>query len=129
MDIDNLCFKKLDFSMMRYASDLHSEGFISLKHSRNFWQLPFQETVAKKTSGVGDTGISNFFPFSLLSANTRKNFVYYSSHGLKSQNLLIRLEFTEPLAERWYMIIVSEYLASIKFNPLTGAPTFKIVDD
>ena len=129
MDIDNLCFKKLDFSMMRYASDLHSEGFISLKQSRNFWQLPFQETVAKQTAGIGDVGIANFFPFSLLSADIRKKFVYYSTHGLKSQNLLIRLEFTKPLEERWYMIVVSEFLASIKFSAMTGAPTFKIVDE
>ena len=128
-DIDNLCYKKLDFTMMRYASDLESEGFISSKRTRNFWQLPFQEPVAKKTPDVGDVGLSNYFPFSLLSADIRKKFEYYSSHGLQSQNLLIRLEFTKPLTERWYLIIVSEFLASIKFNPLTGAPSFKIVED
>ena len=129
MDIDNLCYKKLDFTMARYASILQRQGFITAKHSRTFWQLPFNESAAKKTASIGDVGVSNFFPFSLLSTDVRKNFVYYSTHGIRSENLLIQLEFSEPLSKIWYMIVVSEFLVSIKFNAATGAPTFKIVED
>ena len=129
MHIRNLSYKKLDFTMMRYASFLYNEGYISLRHSRRFWELPYRELVSKGTPAVGDVGISNYFPFSLLSTDVRKNFVYYSTHGLRSENLIIKLKFTEPLAERWYMIIVSEFLVSIKFDTLTGAPTFKFIDE
>jgi len=42
------------------------------------------------------------------------------------ENINIKLEFTEPLDKRWYLIIISEYLVHLKFDSTTGAPSFEI---
>ena len=75
----------------------------------------------------GDVGVNNYFPVSLLDSSVRKNFSYFSSNGLKSNNLSIKLEFTEALTKQWYMMIISEYLVAITFDPKTGNPSFNIV--
>ena len=127
-DIKGLSTKKNNITLKRYASYIQRAGFISEKHSRTFWELPFTEQTSQQGANVGDTGICNFFPISLLSHKIRKNFVYFSTHNLRSENLMIKLEFTQPLLKTWYLVIVSEYLVSIKFDPMTGAPTFKYVE-
>ena len=72
-------------------------------------------------------GINNYFPVSLLDRSVREKFDYFSTNGLKSNNLSIKLEFTEALTKQWYMMIISEYLVAITFDPKTGNPSFKIV--
>ena len=104
-------------------------GLLQQSIQELFGNFLLMNQLQKKTASIGDVGVSNFFPFSLLSPDVRKNFVYYSTHGIRSENLLIQLEFSEPLSKIWYMIVVSEFLVSIKFNAATGAPTFKIVED
>ena len=76
---------------------------------------------------MGDVGINNYFPVSLLDHSVRDKFDYFSTNGLKSNNLSIKLEFTEALMKQWYMIIISEYLVSITFDAKTGYPSFQIV--
>jgi hypothetical protein len=92
-----------------------------------FNKLPHAQKSAKGSAATGNVGISNYFPVSLLDENIRQNFAYFSSNGLKSNNIQIKLEFTSPLTKSWYMIIVSEYLVSLTFDPTTGNPSFQIV--
>ena len=127
MDVDNLAYKKLDPSMWKFADNAVRQGWISLKQARQFWETPYTQSTALGTAGVGDVGVCNYFPVSLLDSSIRKNFAYYSSNGLKSNNVSIKLEFTEALLKQWYMIIISEYLVSITFDPKTGNPSFQIV--
>ena len=127
MHINNMAYKKLDQTMWKFADNAVRQGWISLKQARRFWEIPFTQNNTLGTAGVGDVGVNNYFPISLLDSSIRKNFAYFSSNGLKSNNLLIKLEFTEPLLKDWYMIIVSEYLVSITFDPKTGNPSFQVV--
>ena len=127
MHINNMAYKKLDQTMWKFADNAVRQGWISLKQARRFWEIPFTQNNTLGTAGIGDVGVNNYFPISLLDSSIRKNFAYFSSNGLKSNNLLIKLEFTEPLLKDWYMIIVSEYLVSITFDPKTGNPSFQVV--
>ena len=122
-----MAYKKLDQTMWKFADNAVRQGWISLKQARRFWEIPFTQNNTLGTAGIGDVGVNNYFPISLLDSSIRKNFAYFSSNGLKSNNLLIKLEFTEPLLKDWYMIIVSEYLVSITFDPKTGNPSFQVV--
>ena len=127
MDINNLAYKKLDPSMRKFADTAVRQGWISLKQARRFWETPYTENTAVGTANVGDVGINNYFPVSLLDRSVRDKFDYFSTNGLKSNNLSIKLEFTEALMKQWYMIIISEYLVSITFDAKTGYPSFQIV--
>ena len=127
MDINNLAYKKLDLSMRKFADTTFRQGWISLKQARRYWETPYTENTAAGTANVGDVGINNYFPVSLLDRSVRDKFDYFSSNGLKSNNLSIKLEFTEALMKQWYMMIISEYLVSITFDPKTGNPSFQIV--
>ena len=98
-----------------------------IETSKTVLGTPYTQSTALGTAGVGDVGVCNYFPVSLLDSSIRKNFAYYSSNGLKSNNVSIKLEFTEALLKQWYMIIISEYLVSITFDPKTGNPSFQIV--
>ena len=127
MDINNLAYKKLDPSMRKFADTAVRQGWISLKQARRYWETPYTENTAAGTANVGDVGINNYFPVSLLDHSVRDKFDYFSTNGLKSNNLSIKLEFTEALMKQWYMIIISEYLVSITFDAKTGYPSFQIV--
>ena len=127
MDINNLAYKKLDPSMRKFADTAVRQGWISLKQARRYWETPYTENTAAGTANVGDVGINNYFPVSLLDRSVRDKFDYFSTNGLKSNNLSIKLEFTEALMKQWYMIIISEYLVSITFDAKTGYPSFQIV--
>ena len=127
MDINNLAYKKLDPSMRKFADTAVRQGWISLKQARRFWETPYTENTAAGTANVGDVGINNYFPVSLLDRSVRDKFDYFSTNGLKSNNLSIKLEFTAALMKQWYMIIISEYLVSITFDAKTGYPSFQIV--
>ena len=127
MDINNLAYKKLDPSMWKFADNAVRQGWISLKQARRYWETPYTQNTAIGAAASGDVGINNYFPVSLLDSSVRKNFSYFSSNGLKSNNLSIKLEFTEALTKQWYMMIISEYLVAITFDPKTGNPSFKIV--
>ena len=127
IDINNLAYKKLDPSMWKFADNAVRQGWISLKQARRFWEVPYTENVAQGAAGAGDVGVNNYFPVSLLDNSVRKNFAYFSSNGLKSNSLSIKLEFTEPLLKPWYMMMISEYLVSITFDPKTGNPSFQVV--
>ena len=127
MDINNLAYKKLDPSMWKFADNAVRQGWISLKQARRYWETPYFQNTAIGAAAVGDVGINNYFPVSLLDSSARKNFSYFSSNGLKSNNLSIKLEFTEALTKPWYMMIISEYLVAITFDPKTGNPSFQIV--
>ena len=115
MDINNLAYKKLDPSMRKFADTAVRQGWISLKQARRYWETPYTENIAAGTANVGDVGINNYFPVSLL---VRDKFDYFSTNGLKSNNLSIKLEFTAALMKQWYMIIISEYLA-VSYTHLT----------
>ena len=127
MDINNLAYKKLDPSMRKFADTAVRQGWISLKQARRYWETPYTENTAAGTANVGDVGINNYFPVSLLDRSVRDKFDYFSTNGLKSNNLSIKLEFTAALMKQWYMIIISEYLVSITFDAKTGYPSFQIV--
>ena len=127
MDINNMAYKKLDPSMRKFADNAVRQGWISLKQARRYWETPYFQSTAMGSPAVGDVGINNYFPVSLLDSSVRKNFSYFSSNGLKSNNLSIKLEFTEALTKQWYMMIISEYLVAITFDPKTGNPSFNIV--
>ena len=127
MDINNLAHKKLDPSMRKFADTAVRQGWISLKQARRYWETPYTENTAAGTANVGDVGINNYFPVSLLDRSVRDKFDYFSTNGLKSNNLSIKLEFTAALMKQWYMIIISEYLVSITFDAKTGYPSFQIV--
>ena len=127
MDINNLAYKKLDPSMRKFADTAVRQGWISLKQARRYWETPYTENTAAGTANVGDVGINNYFPVSLLDHSVRDKFDYFSTNGLKSNNLSIKLEFTTALMKQWYMIIISEYLVSITFDAKTGYPSFQIV--
>ena len=127
MDINNLAYKKLDPSMRKFADTAVRQGWISLKQARRYWETPYTENTAAGTANVGDVGINNYFPVSLLDHSVRDKFDYFSTNGLKSNNLSIKLEFTAALMKQWYMIIISEYLVSITFDAKTGYPSFQIV--
>ena len=127
MDINNLAYKKLDPSMWKFADNVVRQGWISLKQARRYWETPYFQNTAIGSAASGDVGINNYFPVSLLDSSVRKNFSYFSSNGLKSNNLSIKLEFTEALAKPWYMMIISEYLVAITFDSKTGNPSFNIV--
>ena len=98
-----------------------------IETSRRYWETPYTQNSAIGAAASGDVGINNYFPVSLLDSSVRKKFDYFSTNGLKSNNLSIKLEFTEALMKQWYMIIISEYLVSITFDPKTGTPSFQIV--
>ena len=127
MDINNLAYKKLDPTMRKFADTAVRQGWISLKQARRYWETPFTENTAAGTASVGDVGINNYFPVSLLDRSVRDKFDYFSTNGLKSNNLSIKLGFTEALMKQWYMVIISEYLVSITFDTKTGNPSFQIV--
>ena len=127
MDVNNLAYEQLDPSMWKFVENAAQNGWISFKQKRLFWELPQAQKSAKGSAATGNVGISNYFPVSLLDENIRQNFAYFSSNGLKSNNIQIKLEFTSPLTKSWYMIIVSEYLVSLTFDPTTGNPSFQIV--
>ena len=99
----------------------------SLKQARRYWETPYFQNTAIGAAAGGDVGVNNYFPVSLLDSSVRKNFSYFSSNGLKSNNLSIKLEFTAALTKPWYMMIISEYLVAITFDPKTGNPSFNIV--
>ena len=127
MDINNLAYKKLDPTMRKFADTAVKQGWISLKQARRYWETPYTVNAAAGTASVGDVGINNYFPVSLLDRSVRDKFDYFSTNGLKSNNLSIKLEFTAALMKQWYMIIISEYLVSITFDAKTGYPSFQIV--
>ena len=127
MDVNNLAYEQLDPSMWKFVENAEQNGWISFKQKRQFWELSYAQKSAKGSAASGNVGISNYFPVSLLDENIRQNFAYFSSNGLKSNNIQIKLEFTSALNKNWYMIIVSEYLVSLKFDPITGNPSFQIV--
>ena len=127
MDINNMAYNKLDPSMRKFADNAVRQGWISLKQARRYWETPYFQGTAMGSPAGGDVGVNNYFPVSLLDSSVRKNFSYFSSNGLKSNNLSIKLEFTEALTKQWYMMIISEYLVAITFDPKTGNPSFNIV--
>ena len=129
MDINNLAYEQLDTTMWKFAENTVQQGWISLAQSRHFWEMPLVngQTIAKGAGESGNVGVSNYFPVSLLDESIRQNFAYFSSNGLKSNSLQIKLEFTKALTKSWYMLIVSEYLVSLTFDPETGNPSFKVV--
>ena len=129
MDINNLAYEQLDTTMWKFAENTVQQGWISLAQSRHFWEMPLVngQAIAKGAGESGNVGISNYFPVSLLDESIRQNFAYFSSNGLKSNSLQIKLEFTKALTKSWYMLIVSEYLVSLTFDPETGNPSFKVV--
>ena len=124
--IKNLAHEKLDPSMAAYAEKLFRDGWISKKDVRNFWELPYTEKNDLGTIGSGNVGTQNFFPVNLTDMNARKRFNFYTANGLRGENINIKLEFTEPLDKRWYLLIISEYLVHLKFDSTTGAPSFEI---
>ena len=129
MDINNLAYEQLDPTMWQFAENTVQQGWISLKQSRQFWEMPLRlgQNIAKGAGASGNVGVSNYFPVSLLDENIRQNFAYFSSNGLKSNSLQIKLEFTKALTKSWYMLIVSEYLVSLTFDPESGNPSFNVV--
>ena len=131
MDINNLAYENMDPTMWKFAEIAHAQGWISSNQIRNFWEMPYAQKSAREGgalgTGTGNVGVSNYFPVSLLDKNIRQNFAYFSSNGLKSNSLQIKLEFTTPLTAKWYMLIVSEYLVSLTFDSTTGNPSFHVV--
>ena len=124
--LKNLSYEKLDPSMMAYVEKLAQEGWISKKQIRQFFEMPSTQKSSRGTPSQGNVGVQNFFPISLGDPKARKKFNFYTANGLRGENLFVRLEFTQPLDKRWYLVIISEYLVHLTFDSVTGAPAFEV---
>ena len=125
--ISKLATKALDLSMFKYAEATRFSGWISDKKVRNFWEIPRTESSENGTQNSGDTGNSNYFPFSTLSETVEKNLRVFNVGADKAKLMLLRLGFTSPLTGVWYMVVYSEYLCKLTWTPGSGEPKFSIV--
>ena len=112
--------------MLAFAEKICRDGWISRKNIRNFWELPNTEDGILGTPSKGNVGAQNYFPVSLADTAAREKFNFYTSNSLRGESLNIKLQFSQPLSKRWYLIVISEYLVHVKFDLITGAPSFEV---